>query len=79
VTLPQAGTADATARGWVRKDLAPASQRRSDDFAVGLASLPFVGRTLRRRARTWCLFGFIGLLMGVGIYVKAPPPYQALS
>ncbi len=77
MTTPQAGAPDAAGRAWVRKDLTPASERRSGDFALGLASLPFVGRTLRRRARTWCLFGFIGLLIGAGLYVKAPPPYQA--
>lgn len=83
MTTPQAGaqpaTGDAAGRSWVRKDLKPGSEREPAEFTLGLASLPFVGRTLRRRAKVWLLFGFVGMLIGVGFYVKAPPPYEAQS
>jgi capsular polysaccharide biosynthesis protein len=73
----QAGPADPAGSAWVRQDLKVGSERGSREFALGLASLGFIGRALRRRARLLVVFGFIGMLVGAGFYVKAPPPYQA--
>jgi len=81
VTTPppgaQPGIAGAPGRVWGRKDLKTGGDRPAGEFTLGLASLPFIGRTLRRRARLWLVFGLVGLLIGIGFYKKAPPPYQA--
>jgi capsular polysaccharide biosynthesis protein len=61
---------------WVFTDLAGASTRPVE-FAQGLASVPYIGSALRHRFRVWCATGLIGIALGLGVYVKAPPPYQA--
>ncbi len=73
----QPGTTDAAGRVWGRKDLKTGGDRPTGEFTLGLASLPFVGRTLRRRAPLWLACGLVGMVIGVGFYLKAPPPYQA--
>ena len=47
------------------------------DFAVGLTSLPYISAALRRRAWLWCLAAVVGLVLGAGLNVLSPPPYQA--
>lgn len=78
MTMPGDGPNEAPGPVWVFTDLAGASTR-AVEFALGLASLPYIGTALRRRARVWCVTGLIGLALGVGVYVKAPPPYQAVT
>ena len=49
-------------------DLKPGGERGSGEFTLGLANLPSAGHYVA--APGWCMFGFIGLLIGVGFYVK---------
>ena len=76
MTVPDQRSSETPGTAWVFTDLAGASTRPVE-FALGLASLPYVGTALRRRMRVWVVTGLLGLLLGVGVYVKAPPPYQA--
>ena len=48
-------------------------------LSVGLVNLAFIRAALRRGARIWCATALIGLLLGVGIYVKKPPAAQATA
>ena len=54
-----------------------ATENRSADFGPGLVSLGFIKAAIRRSA--WFLFvmAFVGLLVGLGIYVASPHEYQA--
>jgi capsular polysaccharide biosynthesis protein len=56
-----------------------ADESAGTDPAAGLVSLSFITATLRRRARFWCVAAVIGLLLGIGFYVKFPPKYQAAT
>jgi capsular polysaccharide biosynthesis protein len=47
------------------------------DVAAGLVSLGYVWSAIKRRARFWSILAIIGLLIGVGYYVKSPPSYKA--
>jgi capsular polysaccharide biosynthesis protein len=76
--MPDQRPGETRGPAWVFTDLAGASTRPVD-FALGLASLPYVGTALRRRMRVWVATGLLGLVLGVGVYVKAPPPYQAAT
>lgn len=44
---------------------------------TGLTSLRSIGETARRRAWAWCAAGIAGLAASAGLYVLAPPAYQA--
>ncbi len=55
----------------------PAGERTSTEFALGLASLPFLGSAIRRRAKLVLAITAVGLLAGAAVYLVAPPPYQA--
>jgi capsular polysaccharide biosynthesis protein len=44
-----------------------------------LVSLGFIKDALRRSAWIWCTTALAGLLIGLGLYVKFPAPYQASS
>ena len=46
-------------------------------FAAGLTRLPYLSAALRRRARVWITTALIGLLLGAGLSVLKPAPYQA--
>jgi capsular polysaccharide biosynthesis protein len=46
---------------------------------TGLVSLRFIGAALRRRAWVWCTAATAGLLVGLALFVVAPPAYQAES
>lgn len=60
-----------------------------DDFAVdddwpadtptGLVSLAFLTAAIRRSALFCCIMALVGLLVGFGLYVKFPAPYQATT
>jgi capsular polysaccharide biosynthesis protein len=47
------------------------------DLTAGFSSVGFIRAALRRSAWLWCATTVIGLLAGVGLLKKIPPPYQA--
>ena len=47
------------------------------DVATGLVSLGFIGAAIKRSVRFWCVMAIVGLLAGVGYYMKSPPAYKA--
>jgi capsular polysaccharide biosynthesis protein len=53
------------------------SENRSADFAPGLVSLGFIKAAIRRSARFLLVMTAVGLLGGIGYYVKSPHSYQA--
>ena len=63
-------------RLWVSEDYTDIEDRPADS-AVGLANLGFILAALRRSALLWCTTAVIGLLAGLGAFVKYPAPYQA--
>jgi capsular polysaccharide biosynthesis protein len=62
---------------WVYDEPASVEWRAKSDRNAGLVSLAFIKAALRRRARFWMALTVIGLLVGVGLYVKFPPAYKA--
>jgi capsular polysaccharide biosynthesis protein len=64
-------------RSWPDDNLLGAEETSAADLAVGLTSLGFIKAALRRGARVWCAAALIGLLLGAGLLVKAPPAYEA--
>jgi capsular polysaccharide biosynthesis protein len=50
---------------------------RPTDSATGLVSLGFIWAAIRRGARFWCATAAIGFLLGFGLTVWHPTPYQA--
>jgi len=63
-------------RAWAYEDFT-ADDDRPADFATGLVSLEFIKAAIRRSARFWCAMAVVGFVIGLGVYVAAPPPYQA--
>lgn len=47
------------------------------DLSTGLVSLGFLSSAIRRGLRLWGALAIIGLLIGVGSYVKFPPAFKA--
>lgn len=64
---------------WVSEEFTAVEDRPAVDRATGLVSLAFIKSALRRRSRLWCTTAAIGLLLGVGLYVKYPPAYKATT
>ncbi len=59
---------------------APADGDRSGaDLTGGLVNFGFFSAALWRRAWVWCLTAVLGLFIGAGLYVKAPPAYHATT
>lgn len=56
----------------------PAAELASS-LVTGLATFPYLGRTIRRRARFWCIAGVIGLAAGAGLHYVKPPAYKAAT
>jgi len=57
-------------------DLHPIEDQPAD-VTTGLVSLGFIWAAIGRGARLWCVMAIVGLLVGVGYYVKFPPAYKA--
>lgn len=57
--------------------IARASRRHRAVRSTSLTSLMLIGEAMRRRAWVWCAAGLAGLVISVGIYVIAPPTFQA--
>ena len=49
------------------------------DAAAGLASLSFITSAIRRRFRFCIAVAAVGLVLGLGVYLKFPPPYKATT
>jgi capsular polysaccharide biosynthesis protein len=49
------------------------------DAAAGLASMSFITSSIRRRFRFCLAAAAIGLLIGLGLNLKEPPPYKATT
>lgn len=79
VTIARIGRGDMPAEPWGDDQLADADNGSVAESAGGLASLSFIIAALRRRARLWLIVGAVGLLLGIGVYVREPPPYQATT
>jgi capsular polysaccharide biosynthesis protein len=54
-----------------------AAEDRPADFATGLVSLAFLKTAIWRGARFWCATAVLGFLIGFGLTVWHPTPYQA--
>jgi capsular polysaccharide biosynthesis protein len=63
-------------RSWLDDDVADVEDRPSES-AANLVSLGFFTAALRRSARFWCITAVIGLVVGSGLYLRAPHTYQA--
>jgi capsular polysaccharide biosynthesis protein len=76
VTLPLNAGDDGPKRPWFDDDVVAAADAPAD-FAPSLVSLGFIRAALRRSAWFWRVTAVVGLLVGAGLYLKAPPTYQA--
>lgn len=47
------------------------------DVTGGLVNLAFIREALRRAAWLWCITALLGLVIGVGLYLRYPPAYHA--
>ncbi len=47
------------------------------DIATGLVGLGFIGAAIKRGTRLWCILAIVGLIGGLGYYLKAPPQAKA--
>jgi len=74
--LPLGSSDGGPERLWFDDDVTAIGDRRAD-FAAGLVSLGFIRAALRRSAWFWSVSAVVGLLVGVGLYVAAPPTHQA--
>ena len=54
-----------------------ATESQPTDSTPGLVSLRFINAAIRRGARFWIVMAVVGLLVGLGVYVMSPHPYQA--
>src|SRR5271165_3497432 len=51
----------------------------SADVGAGLASIGFLRAALRRGVKLCCIAAAIGLLAGLGYFVKRPPAHEATA
>ncbi len=58
-------------------EFAVANQANGAHPGANLASLSLIGAAIRRRARLCCAAATLGMVAGAGLYLVAPPPYQA--
>ena len=73
---PPGAIDDGPERQWLDDDFATAEDRPSDS-AASLVSLGFFTAALRRSAWFWRVTAVVGLLVGSGLFLKAPHTYQA--
>jgi O-antigen/teichoic acid export membrane protein len=50
-----------------------------EDYSTGIPTVHFLLGALRRGAWVWCVTGLAGLLIGLGLFVRHPPPFQAAT
>ena len=68
---------DVRERLWAYEDFTAAQEHAPFDMAGAFASLGFIRAAVRRRRRFWVLWAVIGMVAGLGIFVKYPVSYQA--
>lgn len=66
-------------RIWTHGDFTPVQEFPAAELTGGYTSGAFIKAALRRRARFWCVTALVGLLIGLGLYVKLPPAYHATA
>jgi capsular polysaccharide biosynthesis protein len=59
------------------EDFTADEERPEANPVTGLVSLGFITAALKRKAWVWCVTAVVGLVLGCGLYVKFPAPYQA--
>jgi capsular polysaccharide biosynthesis protein len=81
VNIGRAARSSLPASSWTGYKLADTATETGPaaDAAAGLASLSFIIAAIRRRKRFWCAAGAVGLLLGTGLFLVHPPPYQATT
>jgi capsular polysaccharide biosynthesis protein len=79
VAKPNGAGDDLPDRIWAHDDFTPVQEFPVAELASGYTSGAFIKAALRQRARSWCAFAFVGVLIGFGLYVKFPPAYHATA
>lgn len=64
---------------WTRGDFTPVQEFSVAELTGGFTSGAFIKAALRRRVWFWCAITIVGLLIGLGLYVKFPPAYNATA
>lgn len=64
---------------WAKDGFSATDEEPLIDPLAGLASLGFLRAALRRRWKLWLSLTLIGFLMGCGLFVGMPAPYQAAT
>lgn len=77
VAWPAGAGDDLPERLWALEDLSAVQDGPAVNLTGGLVSLGYIRAALRRRARLWCLTTLLGVVVGLGLYVEIPAPYQA--
>jgi capsular polysaccharide biosynthesis protein len=54
-----------------------AVEERPVSLSTALVSLGFIRGALRRAMLFWCALALLGLVIGIGVYIKFPPAYKA--
>lgn len=76
MSLPPGARDDGREHPWLDDDVTAVEDRPADS-AANLVSLGFFTAALRRSAWFWRVAAVVGLLVGSGLYLKGPHPYQA--
>jgi capsular polysaccharide biosynthesis protein len=70
---------DLPERIWGETDYTTTETKSGGDPSAGLATVGFFTAALGRRRRLWLSTAGIGLLIGCGMFIHAPAPYQAAT
>lgn len=68
---------DLRERLWAYEDFPAFEEPSPFNIAGSFASLGFIGAAVRRSKRFWLAWTLIGVIVGLGIYVKYPTSYEA--
>ena len=82
VNVRRRGNGDISERVWAYENFTSSGgSPAADDLAADLTAGPTMRRSfrtaLRRRAWLWCAMTVLGLVVGLGLFAKHPPGYQA--
>lgn len=79
VAWPNGAGDDLPDRIWTADDFTPVQELPVAELTAGYTSGAFIRAALRRRVKFWCATAFVGMLIGLGLYVKFPPAYHATA